>query len=104
MPDSKVLLVIDLKNDYLWDKRKPMFTYAYTSPAFRAHMKTKNYKEVVICGLDECGCIGATAWGACKTGVKVIMLTSCIGSRFSEKKVKKQREKLTSLGVIYRYE
>ncbi|MEE3472745.1 MAG: isochorismatase family protein, partial [Butyrivibrio hungatei] len=28
MPDSKVLLVIDLQNDYLWDKRKPMFTYA----------------------------------------------------------------------------
>lgn len=26
MPDSKVLLVIDLQNDYLWDKRKPMFT------------------------------------------------------------------------------
>lgn len=102
MPDSKVLLVIDLQNDYLWDKRKPMFTYA--SPAFRTHMKTKNYKEVVICGLDECGCVGATARGARKTGVKVIMLTSCIGSRFSEKKVKKQREKLTSLGVIYRYE
>ena len=63
-----------------------------------------NYKEDVICGLDECGCVSATARGACKTGVKVIMLTSCIGSRFSEKKVKKQREKLTSLGVIYRYE
>lgn len=174
MPDSKVLLVIDLQNDYLWDKRKPMFTYAtdnlinnvnkaiasyrgngydiiyikhilpdnafvrnlvgfsvegsegadiyrgvnrvsdlvfeknrsdtYTSPVFRRHMKTKNYKEVVICGLDEYGCVGATARGACKTGVKVIMLTSCIGSRFSEKKVKKQREKLTSLGVIYHYE
>lgn len=44
MHDSKVLLVIDLQNDYLWDKRKPMFTYA--SPAFRGHMKTKNYKEV----------------------------------------------------------
>ena len=33
MPDSKVLLVIDLQNDYLWDKRKPMFTYA-TDNAF----------------------------------------------------------------------
>ena len=29
MPDIKVLLVIDLQNDYLWDKRKPMFMYAH---------------------------------------------------------------------------
>lgn len=127
MPDNKVLLVIDLQNDYLWDKRKPLFTYA-TDNAFVRNLVgfsvegsegadiyrgvnrvsdlvfDKNYTEVVICGLDECGCVGATARGARKTGVKVIMLTSCIGSRFSEKKVKKQREKLTSLGVIYRYE
>jgi len=24
---SKALLVIDMQNDYLWDKRKPMFSY-----------------------------------------------------------------------------
>ena len=88
MPDSKVLLVIDLQNDYLWDKRKPMFTYA-TDNAF-----VRNLVGFSVEGSK----------GACKTGVKVIMLTSCIGSRFSEKKVKKQCEKLTSLGVIYRYE
>ena len=27
MPDKKALIVIDMQNDYLWEKRKSMFTY-----------------------------------------------------------------------------
>ncbi len=27
MSDKKVLIVIDMQNDYLWDKRKKMFSY-----------------------------------------------------------------------------
>ena len=27
MVETKALLVIDMQNDYLWDKRKPIFTY-----------------------------------------------------------------------------
>ena len=27
MSDKKAVIVIDLQKDYLWDKRKPMFTY-----------------------------------------------------------------------------
>ena len=27
MSDKKALVVIDMQNDYLWDKRKPMFSY-----------------------------------------------------------------------------
>ena len=27
MDQGKALLVIDMQNDYLWDKRKPMYTY-----------------------------------------------------------------------------
>ncbi len=27
MNDKRALLVIDMQNDYLWDKRKSMFTY-----------------------------------------------------------------------------
>ena len=166
---KKALLVIDMQNDYLWDKRKPMFTYdtdelvknvnnaissykedgadiiyikhvlpkimwgvgfsikgtpgvelysglnlvsdlifekskpdTYTSKEFTQHMEAKGYEEVILCGLDECGCVGATAKGAAKTGVKVVMLTDCIGRRFPEEKVMKMREELKSLGVQYR--
>ena len=168
MSDKKALLVIDLQNDYLWDKRKPMFTYdtdklvgdvnklvaaykengydiiyikhilpkimwgvgfsiegtegaelypgltivsdlifeknhsdTYTAKPFREHMNNQGYKVVAICGLDECGCVGATAKGAVKTGAKVFMIENCIGRRFSEEKVQKMRKELKSLGVKY---
>ena len=171
MSDKKALVVIDMQNDYLWDKRKAMFSYntdslvdsvnkaitdyhkngydiiyiaqmfpniitnkwfigfsikgtagaelysklnvvsdlyfeknlpdTYSSKSFREHMKNQNYAEVVLCGLDECGCVGATAKGAVKTGVKVVMLENCIGRRFPDDKVQKMRNSLIALGVQY---
>ena len=168
MDERKALLVIDMQNDYLWDKRKPMFSYdtdkltgdvnrliaiygdrgydiiyikhilpklmwgvgfsikgtegaelygglnivsdlsfeknrsdTYTARAFRDYMKEQNYSEVAICGLDECGCVGATAKGAVKTGVKVVMIENCIGRRFPDAKVQRMREALRALGIKY---
>lgn len=168
MSADKALLVIDMQNDYLWDKRKPMFSYdtdklvenvnlaistykengydiiyikhilpkimwgvgfsikgtegaelfpgidlvsdfifeknhsnTYTAKSFRQHMEKQGYKEVVLCGVDECGCVGATAKGAARTGIQVFMLTDCIGRRFSDKKIKKMRADLQALGVQY---
>ena len=168
MGEKKALIVIDLQNDYLWDKRKPMFTYdtdklignvnraiaeykekgydiiyikhilpkilwgagfsikgtegaelyggldivsdlcfeknrsdTYTAKAFREYMLKQNYTGVAICGLDECGCVGATAKGAVKTGIEVVMLQNCIGSRFPDAKVQKMRNELRTLGAVY---
>ena len=177
----KALIVIDIQNDYFWDKRKPMFTYdtesfiakvndaidryqkdgydiiyikhilpkllwgvgfsirgtegaelysglnivsdlcfekshsdTYTSKPFCEFMKKKAYDEIVLCGIDECGCVGATAQGAVRgfcegalgesargSSPRVKMLSECIGSRFAETKVLKMREKLKKLGVEY---
>lgn len=171
MNEKKALVVIDMQNDYLWDDRKPIFSYdtkdlvgavndaadeyqkkgydiiyiaqmfpdlitnrwfigfsikgtagaelysglnvvsdlyfeknlpdTYSSKPFREHMNKEGYTEVVLCGLDECGCVGATAKGAAKTGAKVFMLRNCIGSRFPSGKVDKMRESLRALGVEY---
>ena len=168
MPDKKAFIIIDLQKDYLWDKRKDMFTYdteklvgnvnraiasykekgydiiyikhilpkvmwgvgfsirgtegaqiyegldivsdlcfeknrsdTYTSKSFREYMKSTGYSEVVLSGIDECGCVGATAKGAVRTGIKVKMLEECIGSRFPEKKIRKMRRQLAALGVEY---
>ncbi|SCW70254.1 Nicotinamidase-related amidase [Ruminococcaceae bacterium YRB3002] len=73
----------------------------YTAKAFREHMAREGYGEVVLCGLDECGCVGATAQGAARTGARVVMLEDCIGRRFPEAKVQKMRKKLAALGVTY---
>lgn len=168
MAEKKALIVIDLQKDYLWDKRKSMFTYdtetlvgnvnsairsykengydiiyikhilprllwgvgfsirgtegaelydgldvvsdlvfeknrsdTYSSKAFREHMEKTGYSEVVLTGLDECGCVGATAKGAARTGIKVKMLGKCIGSRFPQEKILKMREELKEAGAEY---
>ena len=171
MSEKNALVVIDMQNDYLWDKRKKMFSYdtddltanvnkavsvykekgydviyiaqmfpdiitnrwiigfsikgtegaelysgldicsdlyfeknfpdTYTAKKFREHMKERGYKKVVLCGIDECGCVGATAKGAVKTGADVYMLENCIGRRFPDDKVQKMRDSLKSMGVKY---
>ncbi|MCR4638015.1 isochorismatase family cysteine hydrolase [Ruminococcus sp.] len=168
---KKALLVIDMQNDYLWEKRKPMFSYdtpelvdnvnkavrsykekgwdiiyisqifpniitnrwiigfsiagtegaglysgldivsdlffdknlpdAFTSKKFREFFHSQGYDEVAVCGLDECGCVGATALGAVKAGLKTSLLKSSTGCRFKAEKAAKQYEKLTKNGVEY---
>ena len=73
----------------------------FTAREFRRHVKEQGYEEMVLCGLNECGCVGATAKGAVKAGIKTYMLTECIGRRFPEEKVQKMREQLLALGVEY---
>ena len=164
----KALVVIDMQNDYLWSKRKAMFTYdtdelvrnvnkaideycekgydiiyikhilskllwgvgfsirgtegaelfdginivsdlifeknfsnSFTAKLFREHVKKAGYKEMVLCGVDECGCVGATAKGAVKAGLNVKMLAVGIGCRFPEQKRKAIRDELISLGAEY---
>lgn len=171
MDEKKALVVIDMQNDYLWDKRKPMFSYdtdaltaavnqaiaayqakgydiiyiaqmfpnlitnkwfigfsikgtpgaelyggmnrvsdlyfeknlsdTYSAKAFRAHMQKQSYTEIVLCGLDECGCVGATAKGAVKTGVRVSVIEAATGCRFPDAKKQKMRAELRALNVQY---
>jgi nicotinamidase-related amidase len=169
--NEKALLVIDMQNDYLWTKRKPVFTYdtnslverinsciheyssngcdviyisqvfpdiftnrlfigfsikgtegaelydrldivselcfeknlpdTFTAKAFRKHFESRGYKKVYLCGIDECGCVGATAKGAVKTGASVYLIEKCTGCRYSEKKRSAMHKKLESFGVRY---
>ena len=89
---------VNIVSDLVFEKNR---SDSYTSKSFREHMEKEGYSEVVICGLDECGCVGATAKGAAKTGVKVNMLTDCIGCRFPDAKRDKMRADLKALGVQY---
>ncbi|WP_303787994.1 cysteine hydrolase family protein [Ruminococcus flavefaciens] len=168
---KKALIVIDMQNDYLWEKRKKMFTYntseltdsvnhairsykekgwdiiyisqifpdiitnrwiigfsikgtegaelyngldivsdllfdknlpdAFTAKKFREHIASQGYDEVAVCGLDECGCVGATALGAVRAGLKVSLLKNSTGCRFKPEKMAKQHTRLTKSGVNY---
>ena len=65
------LLVIDMQNDYLWEKRKKRFSY------------------------------NATALGAVKRGLNAAILREGTVTRFPENKVNAIRERLNSAGIQY---
>ena len=97
-PGAEIYEGVDVVTEFVFEK---YFSDSFSAKAFREHVAAAGYSELVLCGLDECGCVGATAKGAVKAGLKVTMLTDCIGRRFPDKKVQKMRKKLKSLGVIY---
>ena len=165
----KALLVIDIQNDYFWDKRMKKFTYpnelinsinetinkykndsdiiyishliqniitnrllfgfsiegtegaelykelnivsnlkfnkyfgdAFTSKEFKEFMNSKNYDEVLICGIDQCGCVYHTALGAIKNNFKTTIITNATGCRYSENKLNNKKNKLVNAGVNF---
>ncbi len=97
-PGAKLYDGLDVVSDLVFEKNLPD---TFTSSTFRDHMKKEGYSELVLCGLDECGCVGATAKGAIKAGLKATMLENCIGCRFPDAKLQKMRTSLRSIGVEY---
>ena len=59
------------------------------------------YETLHLCGLDECGCVAATALGAVKRGLNVAILREGTVTRFPENKVNAIRERLNSAGIQY---
>ena len=45
MSDKKAFIVIDLQKDYLWDKRKDMFTYDTEKLVGNVNRAIASYKE-----------------------------------------------------------
>ncbi|MDO5559706.1 MAG: isochorismatase family cysteine hydrolase [Oscillospiraceae bacterium] len=168
---KKVLLVIDMQNDYLDDGRKKQFTYdtpgivtavnkiieerrnqcdivyirhiiqniwtnrvlfgysiagtygaqlykklekvsensfdkllpdAFSSKQFRKFIQDNGYDTAEICGIDECGCVCATAWGALKHGLKTEIIKSGVATKFPESKINKVHKMLTKAGAVYK--
>lgn len=89
---------VNVVSDKIFEKNR---SNTFTAKLFREYVKKQGYREMVLCGLDECGCVGATAKGAVKAGIKVSMLTDCIGRRFPDAKVQSMRKGLKALRVEY---
>ena len=90
----------DLKivSDLKFDK---YFANAYKSKRFAKHMKEEDYEEIIICGLDQCGCVYHTAIGALKEKQKVFIVGNATGCRYSKEKCDKVKNKLIAKGVKY---
>ena len=89
---------LDIVSPLYFEKNLPD---TFTAKSFREHMAKEKYGEITVCGLDLCGCVGATAEGALKTGARVFLAENSTGCRFSAEKAEKRKKKLQSRGVTF---
>lgn len=85
--------------DYHYFEKK--HANAFSVKELRFFLENHNINKIQICGIDEGGCVSATAKGAVKLGLKVEMLKDSIDTVFPIKKVVKLREQLKKKGVSY---
>ena len=78
-----------------------LFPDAFSCKAFKDFVSKNAYDCVAICGIDEGGCVSATAKGAVKHGLSVEMLTAGIATKFPVGKIEGVRKGLTAKGVKY---
>lgn len=74
---------------------------AYLDAQFAAFMQAQGYDEVLLCGIDENGCVAATAKGAKQSGAAVTILKAATASRFPLQKLAPLRAELNALGIQY---
>lgn len=74
---------------------------AFTNPDLYPFLKEQGVDRVLICGIDEGGCVSATAWEANKFGFKVEVVSECVDTVF-KRRTMNYRKKLQGAGVHYR--
>ncbi len=89
---------LDIVSDYCFDK---YLGDALTSRKLNKFIREKSYEMLHFCGLDECGCVAATALGAVKRGINAAVIREGTATRFPENKVNAIRKKLNLAGVQY---
>lgn len=95
---AKLFNNLNIVSDYYFEK---YFPSAFSAKKFTKFMKENNYDSVAICGLDEGGCVTATANSAVKRGLSVEMISDGISTIFPMSKIEKLRTKLKAKGVKY---
>jgi len=85
-------------SEYCYDK---LVGDALSNRQLRALIRQKGYEQLHLCGLDECGCVTATALGAKKRGIEAEILRDGTATVFDDRKAARMREKLRQAGVRY---
>lgn len=97
-PGAELYEGVDVVSPLYFEKNLPN---SFTSKTFKEFLSKNVYSEFTVCGVDLCGCVGATAEGALKTGAKVFLEEKSTGCRFPAEKAAKRREKLRNKGVVF---
>lgn len=89
---------LDIVSDLCFDK---LVGDALSNKQLRELIQQKGYETLRLCGLDECGCVTATALGAAKRGIRAEIISSGTATVFPQKKVDKAHSKLEKAGVRF---
>ena len=89
---------LDRVSEYVFDK---LVGDALSNRQLRALIQQKGYGRLYLCGLDECGCVAATALGAKKRSIEAEIIRDGTATVFDVGKAARTREKLLRAGVRY---
>ncbi len=89
---------LDIVSEYCFDK---LLGDALTNKKLRQLIQQKGYTVLHLCGLDQYGCVAATALGATKRGIKAEIIRKGTATVLPEKKTNKIQKKLSKAGIKY---
>lgn len=74
----------------------------FTDEKFAAFAAEQGYTHIMLCGIDLCGGIAATAKGAAAQGIRVGILQKASATRLDTRRKAKTRAELMALGVTFK--
>lgn len=89
---------LDIVSEHIFDK---LVGDALSNKNLRALLAEQGIDTLHLCGLDECGCVTATALGAAKRGIRAEILREATATVQPDSKVTKAHEKLEKAGVKF---
>jgi len=89
---------LDVVSEHIFDKN---IADLFADEKIAAFFAQQGYTEYLLCGIDECGSVAATALGAKKTGAAVKILRDATGTRFDTRKKGETRAKMKLNGIEY---
>ena len=89
---------LDVVSDRIFDK---YFGDALTNRALLKTIREEGFDRLHLCGLDECGCVTATALGAAKRGITAEIVRSGTATVLPQRKVARAHERLRRAGIRF---
>lgn len=89
---------LDIVSDYCFDK---YLGDALSNKSLLKLIQQQGYEALHLCGLDECGCVTATALGVAKRGLRAAILRRGTATVLPEKKVRKAHDKLQKAKIDF---
>ncbi len=89
---------LDVVSEYCFDK---LVGDALSNKKLRELIQQNGYEMLHLCGLDEYGCVTATALGAARRGIKAAIIRKGTATVFPEKKASKVQAKQNKAGIKY---